>query len=167
MEGWGSRNKERGMQNSDIFTVLERVATEAISRTPSLTINRNPAIISYGSDEKEFALYLSFSKQLSDGSNLLSGWTSFAFVANRPLSKATVGERIMGRRLVNDSQRTFKQMQSTLPSGYKVGTYSGILESDQSDLPLVMSTDLFRGTWAIIPDKSKQKIQRVWLIKKK
>jgi len=158
------------MQNSDIYSILEKVATEAVSRTQSLTINKNPIAISYGSDEKEFVLYLGLSNAAANGYSLFDGWTSFAFVANRPLSQATVGERIMGRRLTIDGKKTFNKIRDSLSGNVKIGSYSGMLDNDEkpgSDLPLVMSTDLFRGTWAIIPDKTIQKIQRVWLIKKK
>ena len=154
------------MHNSNILSILGSV-TEAVSRTPYLNITKNPIIISYGSDQKEFLLYLSYTMTKADGSNLFNGWASFAFLGNRPLVDATVGERIMGRRIISDHAKTFKQITATLHGNFKVGTYSGILESDRSDLPLVMSTNLFRGTWALIPDKSKQKIERVWLIRKK
>lgn len=150
------------------YEYLESCVNEAVSRQPTTVIKKKPAIISYGLDKKEFVLYFNYSKAASKGTNLFDGWTSFAFLSNRPLDKSTVGERIMGRRVVSGRKQTFIQKSSTLTVGAEIGTYNGIVESHANDLPMVFSSSLFKGTWALISDKtSKKKIERVWLIRKK
>ena len=147
------------------FDLLESYVSEAMEE--NLRITQNPVVISYGQDKTEFVIYFGFSKEKSDGSNMLDGWAAFAFLANRDPKKSTKGERIMGRRLIIGSKKQFSEVVKDLPNK-EVGQFDSLRDSNESDLPFVFSTKLLPGTWAIIRDKrSNKKIERVWLLRKK
>lgn len=147
------------------FELLESYVSEALE--DNLRVKGGSIVISYGEDASEFVIYFGFSKEKSNGSNLLDGWTAFAFLANRDPSKSTVGERIMGRRLITSQNKTFYSIVKEL-SNTEVGKFDALREFNDTDLPFVFSTKLLPGTWAIVRDhKSHKKIERVWLLRKK
>lgn len=147
------------------FELLEAYADIALES--NLRIKGGPVAIHYGTDHTEFVLYFGFSDGKSNGSNMVDGWSSFAFIANRELTDSTKGERIVGRRLISGRKETFRNAISKIPN-IKVGKFDALRNSADDDLPFVFTTDLLPGTWAIVRDrKSSKKVERVWLLRKK
>jgi len=147
------------------FELLESYVSEAMEE--NLRIKQKPIVISYGQDNTDFMIYFGFSKERTNGSRLMDGWTAFAFLANRDPKKSTKGERIMGRRIILGQTKSFSDVIHGLQNAEE-SKYNSLRDSQESDLPFVFSTKLLPGTWAIIRDeRSPKKIERVWLLRKK